>query len=564
MVRHVVRLAALALVLVCALPAQADYAAGKRAWDAMRPAEALKEWRAAANAGDRRAMLALGRLYMRGLGAPQDYVEAHVWFNLAAARGEMAAVKERDALAAKMTPQQIASAQERARSWRPGGSERKQAAPSPPLRAISEAQELLAALGYKPGPADGRWGARTARAYMGFLRDAGLPRGDVLTPSGLRAMRAAARSKRPAPAINAPPRRTVRPGALHRAVLAGNTNGLKAALAAGANVNARDAQGWTALMHAVNKGYVLMVGPLLDAKADPDIRASDGATALFMAAVHGHSEIIELLMKAGADPSIEGPKGRTAKDLLVIHLKRRWPAGKVFRDCPECPEMVVVPAGSFMMGSPPHEKSRRSSEGPRHRVTVSRPFAVGKYEVTFAEWEACVSDGGCGDHRPDERSWGRGHRPVINVSWDDVKAYVLWLSSMTGKEYRLLSEAEWEYAARARTTTPFHFGLRISRSKAKYDSFQTVAVGSYPANGFGLHDLHGNVWEWVEDCWNGSYVGAPSDGRAWISSNCVDRVLRGGSWNNKPRNLRSANRDRYGSGIRSSSVGFRVARTLTF
>ena len=597
----------MAITLMCALPVQADYEAGRRAWDAGKPAEALREWRAAADAGERRAMLALGRLYVQGLGVPQDYVEAHKWFNLAAARGEMAAVKRRDALASRMTPEQVASAQERARTWRPGGGAGRTAAtrprpnkprapsPPPPARAVREAQGLLAGLGYEPGTADGRWGARTARAYAGFLRDAGLPPGDMLTPAGLRALRKRSRG------------RVSGKNAALRAVAAGDASALKAALAAGADPNARGGRGWTPLMHAANKGYKLLVPPLLKAGAKPNLRATDGATALFIAALRGHSEIIAALMKAGADPAIKGPKGRTAQDIArkrygsikkarekgespaviallegktwakvvaeaarlekLEKLKRMLPAPKAFRDCPECPEMVVVPAGSFMMGSPPGETGRTKHEGPRHRVTIPKPFAVGKYEVTFAEWDACVAAGGCRGHRREDQGWGRGRRPAINVNWDDAKAYVRWLSRKTGKQYRLLSEAEWEYAARAGKSTRYHWGDDIGRNRAncdlcgsRWDDNQTAPVGSFPANAFGLHDAHGNVWEWVEDCWNPNYAGAPADGSAWRSGDCYSRVLRGGSWYDLPRFLRSANRNR--SGVRSDDFGFRVARTL--
>ncbi|MCY4443056.1 MAG: SUMF1/EgtB/PvdO family nonheme iron enzyme [Deltaproteobacteria bacterium] len=589
---------AVAFVMICALSAAADYEAGKRAWDAGKPAEALAQWRGAADAGDRRAMLALGRLYLKGLGAPQDYVLAHMWFNLAASRGEMAALKERDALAAKMTPQQVAAAQDQARAWRPGGgrptpasAERPAPAPpqpaagQPPARAIREAQELLTALGYEPGTADGKWGGRSAKAYTAFLRDAGLPPGDTLTPEGLRAMRgvakrqgagtvpgAGARAKRQQPVALRP-----RPEALHRAAKAGDVDGLKAALKAGMDVNARDRRGWTALMHAANKGYKLMVGPLLEAKADPDVQAADGATALFMASVHGHSEIVELLMKAGADVSIKGPKGKTALDVALARRDSTSLRAFVFSDCPECPEMVVVPGGSYKMGSPGDEAERSSAEGPQHRVTMPRPIAVGKYEVTFAEWDECVAGGGCNGYRPGDAGWGRGRRPVINVSWEDAKSYVEWLSQKTGKGYRLLSESEWEYMARAGTVEPFHLGGTISTDQANYDGDytygtgrkgvdrgKTVSVGSFPANGFGLHDVHGNVWEWVEDCWHGNYDGAPADGSAWTSGgDCGSRVLRGGSWVNDPRNLRSANRNWFTAGNWSDSIGFRIARTLT-
>ena len=222
-----------------------------------------------------------------------------------------------------------------------------------------------------------------------------------------------------------------------------------------------------------------------------------------------------------------------------------------------------------MMGSPPSEEGRDDDEGSMHWMTIAEPFAVGVYEVTFEEWDACVSGGGCGEYRPDDRGWGRGSRPVIEVSWRDAQAYVAWLSRKTGEEYRLLSEAEWEYAARAGTTTRYHWGDDIGRNRANCnngtcgDSWDhTAPVGSFGANGFGLHDMHGNVREWVEDCWNGSYAGAPEDGSAWESGDCGRRVLRGGSWGFYPGNRRAAYRVWFDAGGRYDSIGFRVSRTL--
>ena len=213
--------------------------------------------------------------------------------------------------------------------------------------------------------------------------------------------------------------------------------------------------------------------------------------------------------------------------------KRAQEPGDKFRDCPGCPEMVVVPSG-----------------GPS-----GRSFAVGVYEVTFAEWDACVSSGGCGRYRPSDKGWGRGKRPVINVSWNDAQQYVRWLSGRTGEVYRLPSEAEWEYVARAGTRTTYWWGNDIGRNRAncdgcgsRWDDKQTAPVGSFSPNPFGLYDVHGNVWEWVEDCWKG---------------NCSRRVLRGGSWKFIPRNLRSAYRDGLTTGLRNNIIGFRVARTLT-
>ena len=408
-------MAALFLVTF-ALPALADYEAGRKAWNAGKSSEALAQWRAAADGGDRRAMLELGRLYVRGLGVPQSFVQAHVWFNLAASRGVEAAVKERDAVAAKMTPQQLATAQERALSWRPA---------------------------------------------------------------------------------------------------------------------------------------------------------------------------------AGSGTSAGAPPPR-AEDLE----RRNWPAGESFRDCRGCPEMVVVPAGEYMMGVPDDEKDEGfPSAKPRHQVTIRRRFAVGKYEVTRGEYERFMKESGrltadgCFTYEGKwKKRWkNRGGRdwsnpgfsqgerePVVCVNWDEAQAYVEWLSRKTGERYRLLTESEWEYATRGGTKGRYHFGERISKSLANFygSRGETTQVGSYPANDFGLHDVHGNVSEWVEDCWHENYSGAPTDGSAWtIGGNCEVRVLRGGAWGRDgPSTLRSASRDRNWARARSSvrgfpwsrssEVGFRVARTL--
>ena len=197
---------------------------------------------------------------------------------------------------------------------------------------------------------------------------------------------------------------------------------------------------------------------------------------------------------------------------------------------------------------------------------------MGKFEVTFAEWDACAADGGCASNKsPSDPGWGKGRRPVVNVSWNDAKEYAAWLSRKTGKTYRLLSEAEWEYAARAGTSTAYAWGNAVGRNHAncsgcgsQFDNMQTAPVGSFPGNAFGLHDMHGNVWEWVEDCWHGSYQGAPTDGSAWTTS-CMEgdsRVIRGGAWGDDTRSLRVAVRTWYSSASRYGVTGFRLARTL--
>jgi formylglycine-generating enzyme required for sulfatase activity len=233
--------------------------------------------------------------------------------------------------------------------------------------------------------------------------------------------------------------------------------------------------------------------------------------------------------------------------------------------------MVVIPAGEFTMGSPGSELLRGLE--PQHRVTV-RSFALSKYEVTFAQWDACVADGGCLGPAADDEGWGRDTRPVINVTWDMAKSYVDWLSQKTGKPYRLPSEAEWEYAARARTTTPFSFGATITTAQANYNGStgygngpaglnrqQTLAVGSFPPNAFGLHDMHGNVSEWMEDCWHDGYADdAPANAAPYLNPECGEHAIRGGSFDDPASEIRAAARKGTRRDEQSTSIGFRVAR----
>jgi formylglycine-generating enzyme required for sulfatase activity len=262
---------------------------------------------------------------------------------------------------------------------------------------------------------------------------------------------------------------------------------------------------------------------------------------------------------------------------LSTERERALKPKDVLKECDKCPEMIVVPAGTFMMGSPPSERGRDGHEGPQHSVTIGKPFAVGRFAVTFDEWDACVADGGCNGNEPYDAGWGRGRRPVIDVSWDDANAYVAWLSRKTGKTYRLMSEAEREYVTRAGTTTLFWWGASVSASQANYngsvvahargpkgeDRQKTVPVDSFQPNAWGLFQVHGNVLEWVEDCYHDSYAGAPSDGSAWVSGDCSFRVVRGGSWGSDPQDIRSASR--YWNSPKNVGValGFRVARSLT-
>ena len=278
--------------------------------------------------------------------------------------------------------------------------------------------------------------------------------------------------------------------------------------------------------------------------------------------------LVTALLEAlpASKPTPEGPCAGV--EALVGNEKQCLKSKDSFRDCPDCPEMVAVPAGSFMMGSPASEEGRNADEGPQRKVTIAKPFAAGKFEVTFAQWDACVAARGCA-HKPSDQGWGRGNRPVINVSWDDAREYVTWLAKKTGNAYRMLSEAEWEYAARAGSASKYPWSDDVGRNLAncngcgsQWDSKQTAPVGSFSANGFGLHDMHGNVLEWVEDCHKDGYSDAPSDGSARAISDCSTRGVRGGAWSLVSRTVRSAARLSNYPDYRVADRGFRVARTL--
>ncbi len=370
---------------------------------------------------------------------------------------------------------------------------------------------------------------------------------------------------------------------------------------------------WSRLRHALELGLAAANGAVPALNRWPWLRftlASITAVAAFLLyflTLVQHSATSTSYQPARQDNAPQA--GRTAVAAAVVNNPQgRWflpGAGKTesFKDCPVCPEMVVVPAGSFTMGSsesePERENRQKDTEGPLHEVTIGEPFAVGRFAVTRDEFEAFVKDssrrmdGGCdvrtgGDWRIDSarsyRSPGfeqTGSHPVVCVNWNDAKAYVAWLSRKTGKNYRLLSEAEREYVARAGTKTAFWWGPSITLAQANYSGDyssssypyegdgqigehlqKTAPVKSFQPNPWGLYQVHGNIWEWVEDCWNETYNGAPSDGAAWTAGDCGSRVIRGGSWDNPSRALRAAQRHRFFTAHRDYHLGFRVARTL--
>jgi formylglycine-generating enzyme required for sulfatase activity len=260
-----------------------------------------------------------------------------------------------------------------------------------------------------------------------------------------------------------------------------------------------------------------------------------------------HARLDEIATKP-SDKSREHPQASTGTPPSI-------------RDCTQCPELVLIPSGNFAMGT----ADQSTFEGPVHHVSIAKSFYLGRREVTFEEWDACHTDGGC-PFRPDDRGLGRGPRPVTNIDWEDAKAYVAWLSRKTGHTYRLPTESEWEYAARAGTTTAYPWGQAVDIDRANCAGCNpkplnnTVDTGRFPPNAFGLFDMAGNAAEWVEDCWNDSYRGVPADGSAFVKPQCQERVLRGGSFNNDPRYLRSAARFKYDYDVRYYANGFRVFR----
>lgn len=258
-----------------------------------------------------------------------------------------------------------------------------------------------------------------------------------------------------------------------------------------------------------------------------------------------------------------------------------------FQDCPECPVMISLPPGQFLMGSPPAEGLDEApanvhyvieDEKPQVQVEIAYPFALGKYEVTFEEFDACVDAGGC-SHTPEDGGWGRGHQPVIYVNRGDAEEYVAWLRESTGRPYRLPSESEWEYAARAGTTTARYWGEQIGEGNAacdgcggEWDNRSPAPIGSFAPNPFGLYDMLGNVREWTADCWNPDLTATPQDGSPnaglpehWVDGECRWPVRRGGSWSTYAWAVRAAARGSWRPGPwsdREYGYGFRVALPL--
>ncbi len=323
----------------------------------------------------------------------------------------------------------------------------------------------------------------------------------------------------------------------------------------------------TALVGSLKKGDIVLVTGRLTDRNWYRVQTKSGLSGF----VYG-----ELIRKvsAASDAAPSGPEsvsaeiGRETKTAeAVVRSERaapkaRAPEIKVFQDCPECPLMVSLPGDRFLMGDARGDRT----EKPAHKVTISKPFAIAKHEISVAQWNACVLDGGC-DYTP-EAAGSTPEAPVRDVSWGDAQQYVKWLSAKTDKTYRLPTEAEWEYAARGGTKARYWWGNKLVKGKVNckdcggdYDRRAPAKIGALDPNPFGLHETSGGVWEWVQDCWHKDYKGAPEDGSAWGRDNCRERVLRGGSWRNDSSYVHSASRFKYDADVRYLTNGFRVARS---
>lgn len=238
-------------------------------------------------------------------------------------------------------------------------------------------------------------------------------------------------------------------------------------------------------------------------------------------------------------------------------------SGTDIKDCTACPVLVSLPGGTFSMGN----NTSDPSEKPAHQVTIDAPFAIGRYEVSVQQWNACAAAGAC--QKIAVPVGASPNAPMRDVSWDDAQQYVKWLGAISGKPYRLPTEAEWEFAARGGTTTRYWWGEQMAQGKANckecgkpWTEDAPANVGSFAANPYGLYDTSGGVWEWVADCWHNNYKGAPANARAWDEPDCRVRVIRGGSWREGASYMVTSTRFKYDASVRHSQNGFRVARSL--
>ena len=529
--------------------------------------EAVKWYRRAADKGVSEAQFNLGAMYANGEGVPRSYVESYKWLTLSINRGNAAAGELRDLVDNMLSEAEVAEGERLAAQWAPAPlSVRPQGSFSDGANAYNQGDLAAALRIWRPLAEQGDASAQSALGLM-YDQGKGVPENDV---EAVRWYRLAAEQGVPDARFNLALMYDDGTGvarsvaeAVHWYRLAAEQGVAQAQFNLGAKYfngegvpqNTIEAYKWITL--AGRRGAAAPTGSfeLLRSRMTPaQIAEGDKLVAAWKPAD----------ATPATGPTTTGPKTSVAAASSAPR------AGEMFRDCADCPQMVVIPAGQFLMGSPATEDGHDADEGPQRQVTVPA-FAAGLYEVTYDQYDACVSAGACAAVK--DAGSGRGSRPVAFVSWNEAVAYAGWLSAKTGKTYRLLSEAEWEYAARAGTTTPFHTGATISPAQANYNATNgyaggptgewrrlTLPVGSFPANAFGLHDMHGNVAEWVEDAYSENFYKAPVDGSAYTVGG--ERVFRGGSWEQGPHVARSARRASTYQTDRGKILGFRLARVL--
>ena len=451
---------------------------------------------------------------------------------------------------------------------------------------IREAQQILARLGYKTGPVDGIIGLKTRGALRAFQIDNGIPATGRLDEPTQHKLEVAWSSysamgkpiTEPQPVVGSSPD-------IERPTRVSDAESQSSGEAVGGTGATDDGVSTAELGDASPADGTPFGGGSASQQDGGMYSTTPNVPSLSTPAAHavGAAKPHEVMVSQQPEKPKEG---------MHDHAARKEP----FADCTGCPKMMAVDPGGFMMGSPEDEAARGKDEAPRHWVEIAKPLAVAMHPTTLAEYALFVEqtghehgESGCfdWDDRADWRTrrdlnWRNpgfkqtGDHPVTCVNWHDADAYIDWLSKRSGYSYRLLSEAEWEFAARAGTDTPFSTGPNITTAQAEYNgdypyaggakgtyNRRTTASGNFPPNNFGLYDMHGNVWEWVQDCWHENYEGAPADGSAWLTGNCAYRVLRGGAWYNGAADLRSANRSQLGSDKRFTDVGFRVVREMS-
>ena len=561
----------------------ADFDKGLKAFEAGDMETAVSEWQMASDQGNAEAQFRLGKLYEEGRGVPQDFIEAHKWYNLSAAQGNEEARKARDAVSKKMTKEELAEARKLARDWKPAKAipppvtpvqvpvqEEKTEKPvssEVPQSIVVDVQRMLTEQGFDPGPADGAPGRRTIAAVEAFQEREGMQvDGKITRELVKRLYRAILQEK-------ATTRKAVQ---LLKAAKKGDIKNIKRLIEDGAKVNFQDNDGWTPLLYASAGGHIEAVKLLIESKADVNISEKNGNTPLMAAVISGDQALMDLLINKGANLNTTNTQGVPLVNMARI--KGNTAFVNRFKDAGYREPFintigmtfVYIPPGTFMMGSPPTEKGTFKDiwKLTPHRVTLSKGFYMQNTEVTQAQWKAIMGN------NPSEHKECGDNCPVENVSWYSAQYFIRKLNGREGVNlYRLPTEAEWEYACRAGTSTRFFFGndekdLKSydwygENASSKYEN-RSHPVGRKMANPWGLYDMYGNVYEWCQDCaaeWGDEYDAGEVVDPVGPTSGSY-RVTRGSAFLNEAKHIASAKRGMRYPDLVASTYGFRVVKDL--